>query len=265
MIFGRFAKLYNHLLNRYTYPVQMVSAGTLWCSGDLLCQCLVSYHKSKEKDRGNDVISIQSSSSESSFGSMNKTVSQTEENFAGGFRVDWPRALRMTLYGTLFSAPIYTFWFSVLEKASIRIFKGYSQIPASTLTPSTPLGINVFGKTFSVKAATAATSRMWKITIFKTVLDVIIFDPFYLSFFFCVTGKMENKSLSDIKRKLEDELTTTFLADVAVWLPIQLANFRYVSVIYQPLVVQCINLFWNTFLSWVQHKDAKIDLSSVAT
>lgn len=201
----------------------MVSAGTLWFSGDILCQYLVT---------------------------------QLDDEGLESKHFDWKRTMKMTLYGTFFSAPIYVFWFGILERVSQRLFSGYSQ----TQTPisSTPISGSArknFGSKLSdIFYSSSLKSRMWKITFFKTFLDVIIFDPFYLSFFFAVTGTMEGSSIKDIKQKLDLDLKSTYIADIAVWVPIQLANFRYVPVVYQPMVAQGASLFWNTFLSWVQHK-----------
>lgn len=246
-MFQKFARFYNHILNRYTYPVQMVTAGTLWFSGDILCQSLVWYSSTDSNDLS--YSSIHHGSKSAPFTEKNNNSQREQTIFIN--EIDWRRTLRMTLYGTFFSAPIYTCWFTLLEKLSMRTFKSYSNNVISSKLLQQP--------THSSSAKIShATSRLWKITAYKTVLDVIVFDPFYLSFFFIISGCMENKSLTDIKQKLRDELSTTFAADVAVWLPIQFANFRYIPVLYQPLIVQGVNLFWNTFLSWVQHKEARI-------
>ncbi|KAM0682575.1 hypothetical protein MDAP_001806 [Mitosporidium daphniae] len=243
-MFKNSARFYNHLLNRYTYPVQMASAGMLWFSGDVLCQYLV-WHASS----GTELSCCTSATCPECICDSTMTPVQRERSTFTQ-QIDWPRSVRMTLYGTFFSAPIYTFWFTLLEKLSTHTFKSYpsSVIPSKLL--KTPSHLQ------SAKVSNA-TSRLLKITAFKTFLDVIVFDPFYLSFFFTVSGCMENRSKEDIKKKLHDELSTTYLTGVAVWLPIQFANFRYIPVPYQPLIVQGVNLFWNSFLSWVQHKESR--------
>ena len=246
-MFQRFARFYNHLLNRYTYPVQMASAGTLWFSGDVLCQYLVWHSK---PDPPASCCAFATTYSKCNCDSLKAMGNMQREHASFLQQMDWSRSLRMTLYGTLFSAPIYTCWFTLLERLSAHTFKSYPSSAISSTLLQTPSHLQ------SSKIS-HATSRLLKITAFKTFLDVIVFDPFYLSFFFIASGCMENRSKAEIKQKLHDELSITFMADVAIWLPIQFANFRYVSVLYQPLVVQGVNLFWNAFLSWVQHKESR--------
>lgn len=84
--------------------------------------------------------------------------------------------------------------------------------------------------------------------------DTVIFDPAYLSMFFTVTNIMEGKGIVQVWEKLQKEFWTTYLVDVAVWFPIQMANFKFVQVPYQPLVVQSCNIGWNAYLSFVQHR-----------
>lgn len=51
------------------------------------------------------------------------------------------------------------------------------------------------------------------------------------------------------------ELPHTYLVDVALWTPVQLINFRFVPVLYQPLLVNGVNTGWNAYLSFVQNKE----------
>ena len=95
---------------------------------------------------------------------------------------------------------------------------------------------------------------MYRIIGFKLFVDMFVFDPIYLAFFFTATNTLERKSWDHIKHKLKEELATTYLIDVLVWLPIQFLNFRYIPTSYQALVVQTCNIGWNAFLSFVQHR-----------
>ena len=86
-------------------------------------------------------------------------------------------------------------------------------------------------------------------------MDTIVFDPLYLALFFTTTTAMEGLGRVEIWAKLKDDFLSTWLIDVAVWTPIQTANFRFVPVLYQSLVVQSCNIGWNAYLSYVQHHD----------
>lgn len=151
---------------------------------------------------------------------------------------DWDRTARMVAYGMAFSAPAYTFWYSFLDKWTHRIFD-YQKHTARR---------GFFG---------AVRWRTWKIIGFKLLADTLIFDPVYLSLFFGVTNLMEGKSLGEVWSKLRREFWMTYAVDVAVWFPIQMGNFKFVQVPYQPLVVQSCNIGWNAYLSSVQHRESK--------
>lgn len=237
--FFQFLRYYNHLLNRYKYPVQIATGGFLWGSGDLLCQGLVGGEKKAE-----------------------------DHSF-----FDWSRTGRMTIYGLCFSAPTFAFWYGSLDKISHRIFAAVP--PGSTVNLPRPLvsGINLWRRLFPLKRdlkpnsaaangtalyplpliISGSTLRTWKIIGFKLAADTLIFDPLYLSLFFTMTSRMEGRSAREIGEKLRTDLLPTWLIDMAVWMPIQTINFRWVPVIYQALVVQSCNIGWNAYLSYVQH------------
>jgi hypothetical protein len=223
--FTRFARFYNHLLNKHKYPTQIATGGVLWFSGDVLCQSLVHYsHDPKD---------------------------------AGGLHIDWHRVGRMTLYGLAVSAPVYAYWYTFLDKWSHRVFGATKAIPAVTTSSiAATLGqdpINPARSRLQRFRLSPAAMRTWKIIGFKLFADCALFDPAYLALFFTTTGSLEGKSPREIWHKLRIDLLPTYIVDVAVWFPIQTINFRYVPVTYQPLVVQSCNIGWNAYLSFVQH------------
>ena len=103
----------------------------------------------------------------------------------------------------------------------------------------------------------AATRRVWEIIGFKLAADCFLFDPAYLALFFTTTNAMEGRQPNEIVNKLSTDLLPTYLVDIAVWLPIQTINFRWVPVVYQALFVQSCNIGWNAYLSFVQHNGSE--------
>lgn len=162
--------------------------------------------------------------------------------------IDWKRTGKMTAYGILFSAPAFAFWYSFLDRWSHLVFAVAA--PGQTAgARRLPLWLQR-----RVVAIAPTTLRTWKIIGFKLFADTILFDPLYLTLFFTATSLMEGRTLEEILRKLKEDLVKTYCVDVAVWTPIQTMNFRWVPVIYQPLVVQSCNIGWNAYLSHVQHR-----------
>ncbi|PJF16562.1 Peroxisomal membrane protein [Paramicrosporidium saccamoebae] len=209
---GRFLRFYSRVLNKHKYATQVATAGLLWFSGDILCQGLVSLAEDDRKP----------------------------------FELDWRRTGRMTLYGLGFSAPVYTFWYSFLERYSQRMF---AQRPGTTAP-----WMHALLRRFPLDAARI---RTWKIISFKLAMDTFVFDPLYLSLFFTITSVMEGRRLNEVGKKLREDLGKTWLVDIAVWTPIQTVNFRFVPVLYQALVVQSCNVGWNAYLSYVQHRNSR--------
>jgi hypothetical protein len=98
------------------------------------------------------------------------------------------------------------------------------------------------------------TTLVWNVTLAKVAADMIIFDPPYLGLFFSYSTLMTDGKVDGIKSRLSHEFTNTYLADILIWTPIQLLNFRYLPVLYQPILVNGVNVFWNAYLSFVQNR-----------
>lgn len=139
----------------------------------------------------------------------------------------------MAIYGMAVSAPCYVLWYSSLDRLSHFLFT--SRVHHATAS------------------ARSHILRSWKILSFKLFADMFLFDPLYLALFFTATSLIEGRSMRVAREKLRDDFLKTYLIDVAVWLPIQAVNFRFIPVIYQPLLVQAVNVGWNAYLSFVQH------------
>lgn len=127
----------------------------------------------------------------------------------------------MSSFG-LAAGPAYALWYRFLEKAVVRYY--------SKPTLSTPTA-----------AASTSTSTKWKIAITKVIADFSIFDIPYLSVFFLSTNMASGYSFEDSFKRLRRDLLPTFGVEVATWTPIQLLNFRFVKVPYQPIVVNGVN------------------------
>jgi len=241
-IFARCLGFYNGILHRHKYSVQIVTGGALWFSGDLLAQSLVG---------ACDLVQREDTPHDG-----------PAEHGPRGF-YDWPRVGRMTVYGLAVSAPVYAFWYSFLDNWSHRVFFARKPGPVAA-TAILPAALRHFVQRVPLlrpvlvalwrRVPPPATMRLWQMVAFKLAADCLLFDPAYLALFFSATAALERRSPSDIVHKLRTDLLPTYLVDVAVWLPIQTVNFRWVPVVYQALFVQGCNVGWNAYLSFVQHR-----------
>jgi len=73
------------------------------------------------------------------------------------------------------------------------------------------------------------------------VADLGIFDPPFLAFFFASTNYLSGLPLSECWLRVKRDVLPTYLVELGVWTPIQLLNFRFVNVTYQPVVVNSVN------------------------
>eukprot|EP00741_Cyanophora_paradoxa_P007904 tig00001224_g7647.t1 len=93
---------------------------------------------------------------------------------------------------------------------------------------------------------------LWSIIATKLVFDTMIFEPTNLVIFFLIQDMLEGKSVGEAWEHVGEMFGPTFKYDVAVWSPVQLVNFRFVSPASQGLVVNAVSVGWNAFLSLVQ-------------
>lgn len=258
-VFGKFFQFYNTILNKHKYPVQIVTGGALWFTGDILCQSLVQtvqLVKDEQDDINKDTL-------QNSDGNVIELTKKRK-----GIELDWQRLGRMTCYGLFVSAPVYAFWYSYLDRWSHRFFAQSALKPLSTDAVILPGPLRHFFQKFPPigeplrlpvmrvleRMPEAATRRVWEIIGFKLAADCFLFDPAYLALFFTATNAMEGRGPTEIAAKLRTDLLPTYLVDIAVWLPIQTINFRWVPVVYQAIFVQSCNIGWNAYLSFVQHR-----------
>ena len=153
--------------------------------------------------------------------------------------IDYKRLVIMTSFGTFLAGPLYTFWYNFLDANVFRIVSKASRYFHHLKAPNT-------------------STLLWNVTLAKVGADMIIFDPPYLSLFFSFSTLMAGGDLKDLNSKISQEFKHTYIADVAVWTPIQLINFRYLPVLYQPILVNSVNVGWNAYLSFVQNRKIKV-------
>jgi protein Mpv17 len=90
-------------------------------------------------------------------------------------------------------------------------------------------------------------------TAAKLVLDQTAFTASFISVFFYYMTRMDGQSHEAAVSKIRRDLWSTVQANWMLWVPVQLANFSFVPVLYQVLVVNCTGLLWNCYLSYAQY------------
>ncbi|GAV01022.1 hypothetical protein RvY_11798 [Ramazzottius varieornatus] len=130
---------------------------------------------------------------------------------------DWPRTARMATTGMFVMGPLSHHWFRALDRR----------------WPKTD------GHTIAKKVAT----------------DQLVSGPPFQFAFFWSMGTLEGKSWKEVCEEYRSKFLTVFLADCALWVPMQCINFRFVSPKFRILFISCTFVVWNTFLSYFKHQE----------
>lgn len=88
----------------------------------------------------------------------------------------------------------------------------------------------------------------------KVALDVSIWGAFIVGVFWTSNGILEGKSPSEIHEKVTAAYLPSWCKSILVFGPSQLVNFSIVPVPHRMLVMQCVGLGWNTFLSYANNR-----------
>eukprot|EP01122_Echinamoeba_exundans_P000914 TRINITY_DN10858_c0_g1_i1.p1 TRINITY_DN10858_c0_g1~~TRINITY_DN10858_c0_g1_i1.p1 ORF type:complete len:207 (+),score=30.32 TRINITY_DN10858_c0_g1_i1:31-651(+) len=178
---GRFFRWWSKNLDERPYTTQILTNGPLWASADAICQ---------------------------------KFAEKREE-------IDWARTARMGAYGYFVAGPLFSWWYTYLERIAAPVLWKRGMMPYIAL---------------------------------KIGLDQLVFEPPYLLAFFGIMNISEGKSWEDYKTTIKTEYAHTFALDCAVWPAAQYLNFRYVPTRFHALYVNAISLGWASFLSFVAHR-----------
>jgi Mpv17 / PMP22 family len=184
-----FLSWYSQQLDRRPLLTKSISAGLIGSSGDWICQYL-SRHAALAVD------------------------SPTQP-------YDWYRTGRFFVMGSLWVAPITSYWYTAL---------------ATRLVP---------GKTSVIRV----TKRL--------VLDQFVFAPVFCPSFMGLLWLLEGLDLSTIAIQLKEVGPEIIVANWALWIPAMAVNFSVVPLKYQVLFGNVIALAWNVYLSYMSTLGSK--------
>ncbi|KAL8624187.1 hypothetical protein ACOMHN_046273 [Nucella lapillus] len=97
-----------------------------------------------------------------------------------------------------------------------------------------------------------------KVVFKKIACDQAVAGPFFCSAFLIGSGLLEGKKFSECGKEWQQKFLTIYMADWCLWPPAQFINFYYLPTNLRVLYVCMITLCWNTFLSFMKHKDQQV-------
>lgn len=85
----------------------------------------------------------------------------------------------------------------------------------------------------------------------RTFWDEFVFSPIYVPVFLTMLWKLEGTPWPKVKSMVINEVPSIIVAEWALWVPTMLVTFRYAPVKFQVLVINVVNVVWQTFLSFM--------------
>ncbi|XP_078472886.1 mpv17-like protein 2 isoform X2 [Lampetra planeri] len=101
--------------------------------------------------------------------------------------------------------------------------------------------------------------RTRKVVAKKILADQLIASPPLAALFFFGMGALEGQSVKHSAHEFADKFWEMYMMDWTIWPAAQAVNFFYVPSSYRVIYVNVITLGWDTFLSYLKHRDDKTD------
>ncbi|KAJ1731410.1 hypothetical protein LPJ61_002551 [Coemansia biformis] len=85
----------------------------------------------------------------------------------------------------------------------------------------------------------------------RLACDLLMYEPVMYATFFSSMALMEGGGLDDAKYRIANLLLPTYLTGLTIVPIVQGVNFAFIPLIYRVPFGSCFDLFWDSYLSWV--------------
>lgn len=149
--------------------------------------------------------------------------------------IDWRRVGMQATYASVIWAPFGHYWYRALDRFGHHI--------AASVVPS----------------KRHIHARRYAFLTSKILLEALLLHPVALFAYFVSIGKMNGTSNAQIGNKLKEDFIPTLGLEIALWTPLDLANFVYVPVRHQLLVVNFGCFAESVVLSYIHRNGFPFD------
>ncbi|KAJ2236579.1 hypothetical protein IWW45_001668 [Coemansia sp. RSA 485] len=88
----------------------------------------------------------------------------------------------------------------------------------------------------------------------RLLSDVLLYEPMMYTLFFGSMAVLEGGGVEEAKYRISHLLLPTYLTGLTISPIVQTVNFAFVPLIYRVPFGSCFDLFWDSYLSWVNNE-----------
>ena len=93
----------------------------------------------------------------------------------------------------------------------------------------------------------------------KVGIDQVLWNPIFACVFFSYLNFTEGKSVADLQAKISSDLQTAVMGSWAYWVPAHFVNFRFIPSSQRLLYINCMQIVYNIFLSFLGNKGVEVE------
>jgi len=92
--------------------------------------------------------------------------------------------------------------------------------------------------------------------VYKTLMDQLVFAPFFCGMFIFGVGLLELKDLQHVVHEVREKIGPTMTVNYCIWPAVLLINFSFIPKTWRLLFLNSVGFFWIILLTYITHRKA---------